>query len=266
MIKITKRNAFTVLVAAAMLSVLSGCASTNQTAAKDDPWEGWNRNAQSFNDGLDSYVMKPVATGYDKVMPGFAHHAVTNFFSNIDDIGVFTNDALQGKFAQSGQDSARFLVNTTAGLGGFIDVGSYLDLPKHLEDFDQTLGKWGVSTGPYLVLPIFGPSSPRGLAGLLGDAALNPISYTGIYFGANSPMSYIVSGGLAAVKAVDTRANNLGLEKVISEAAVDRYEFFKNSYIARRKYLVNDGNVPADDDVLKYQEDKNNSLSPFSPY
>ncbi len=249
---------------AAMMAVLSACA-TNKTSDSDDPWVGWNRGAQSFNDGLDSYVMKPVATGYEYVMPGFAHHAVTNFFSNLDDISVFTNDALQGKFEQSGSDTARFLVNSTVGIGGFIDIGTMIELPKHIEDFDQTLGHWGVSPGPYLVLPFFGPSSPRGFAGLLGDLALNPISYTGVYFGSGSSMSYIVSGGLGGLKAIDTRANNLGLEKVISEGAIDRYEFFKDAYIARRNYLVHDGNVP-EDDVLKYQEDKDKSLTPFSHY
>jgi phospholipid-binding lipoprotein MlaA len=259
-----KRKQIATLIAVGMITLLSGCAST-PNKDPNDPWVGWNRGAQSFNDGLDSHIMKPVAKGYDYVMPGFAHHAVTNFFSNIDDIGVFANDALQGKFIQSGQDTARFLVNTSAGVGGLIDVGTMIDLPKHVEDFDQTLGKWGVDSGPYLVLPFFGPSSPRGVLGLLGDMALNPISYTGIYFGSGSALSYEVSGGLGALKAINTRANNLGLERVISEGAVDRYDFIKNAYIARRNYIVHDGNVP-EDDVLKYLEDKDNDLAPVTHY
>jgi len=257
------KNAQT-LLAIGLMVALSGCATTGGSDA-NDPWVGWNRGAQSFNDGLDNYVMKPVATGYNTVMPSFAHQAVTNFFSNLDDIGVFTNDALQGKFSQSGSDTARFLVNSTVGIAGFVDVGTYIDLPKHIEDFDQTLGHWGVDQGPYLVLPFFGPSSPRGFFGLLGDMALNPISYTGIYFGSGSSMSYIVSGGLGGLKAIDTRSNNLGLERVISEGAVDRYQFFKDAYIARRNYLVHDGNVP-EDDVLKYEEDKGNDLAPVTHY
>jgi phospholipid-binding lipoprotein MlaA len=251
------------LGASLAMLVLSGCAVTHGVDPKD-PWEGWNRSTQSFNDGVDDYVMKPVAKGYDQVMPTFAHHAVTNFFSNIDDIDVFINDALQGKFVQSGEDTARLLVNTTAGIAGFIDVGTMIDLPKHIEDFDQTLGIWGVPTGPYLVLPFFGPSSPRGAAGLLGDAALNPISYTGIYF-SSTITAYAVSVGVGGLKAIDTRANNLGLEKVINEAAIDRYAFLKNAYIQRRNYLVNDGNVP-EEDVLDYYKKNVDDLGPVSPF
>ena len=252
------------LIAAAILVLSIGCATTHGTDPKD-PWEGWNRGAQAFNDGVDEYMMKPAAKGYDWIMPRFAHHAVSNFFSNIDDIDVFINDALQGKFEQSGMDTARLLVNTTAGLGGLFDVGTAINLPKHNEDFDQTLGIWGVSAEPYLVLPFFGPSSPRGVAGLLGDAAMNPISYTGIYFGNSAHTALAVSGGLGALKAIDTRANNLGLEKIISEAAIDRYEFFKNAYIERRNYLVHDGNVP-EDDVLKYHDPHVDDLGPISPF
>ncbi|MDD4915142.1 MAG: VacJ family lipoprotein [Methylococcales bacterium] len=261
-----RQKALITLIAAGVLTILNGCAGSK---IKDptDPWAGWNRGAQAFNDRLDKYIMKPVAQGYQDVMPDLAHHAVTNFFSNIDDIGVLTNDSLQGEFLQSGQDTARLLVNTTAGVGGLIDVGSMIDLPKHTADFDQTLGKWGVDAGPYLVLPFFGPSSPRGLAGLLGDLALNPISYTGIYFSNDMGMAYAVSGGLGALKAIDTRSNNLGLEKVINEAAMDRYEFIKNAYIARRKYLVNGRTMPEEDDVLKYLDSsKENNMAPVPHY
>ncbi len=247
----------------AILTLLIGCATTHGSDP-NDPWEGWNRGAQSFNDKVDDYVMKPVAKGYDRIMPQFAHHAVNNFFSNIDDIGVFVNDALQGKFSQSGLDTTRLLVNTTAGIGGLIDVGTMIDLPKHNEDFDQTLGIWGIAPGPYLVLPFFGPSSPRGTAGLLGDAALNPMSYTGLYF-SSALTALAVSGGVGGIKIINTRANNLGLEKVISEAAIDRYEFFKNAYIQRRNYLVHDGNVP-EDDVLKLREKDLDELGPVLPF
>jgi phospholipid-binding lipoprotein MlaA len=244
--------------------ILSGCATTMPRVDPKDPWEDWNRSTQSFNDGFDNYLMKPVAKGYDWIMPEFAHHAVTHFFSNIDDIDVFINDALQGKFTQSGMDTARFLVNTTAGIGGLIDVGDMLDLPKHNEDFDQTLGVWGVSAGIYLVLPFFGPSSPRGVAGLVGDAALNPISYTGIIF-SSTLTAYAVSGGMGTVKSINTRANKLGLEKVIEEAEIDRYEFLKNAYFERRNYLIHDGNISVDD-VLKYDKYNVDDLGPISPF
>lgn len=238
-------------------AMLSGCATTAVPVPDErDPWESWNRNVQDFNDRLDDYVMKPVAKGYRWVMPSFADRGVTNFFSNIDDIGVTINDLLQFKLAQTGSDGARFIVNTVAGIGGLVDVATMIDLPKHNEDFDQTLGVWGAPTGPYLVLPFFGPSSPRGVGGLIGDAAMNPLSYID---------SGIITGGLFALNAVDTRSDNLSTEKIAEEAAVDRYEFFKNSYFQQRRYLMLDGNVPEDEELdldLDFDED----YGPVSPY
>ncbi|WAR46719.1 MlaA family lipoprotein [Methylomonas rapida] len=246
----------------ALALVLTGCATTQATDPLD-PWEDWNRGMQSFNDGVDDYVMKPVARGYRWITPDFVDTGVSNFFSNIGDIRVFINDALQGKFAQGASDGARLLVNTTAGIGGLFDVASSIDLPKHKEDFDQTLGVWGVPTGPYLVLPLLGPSSPRGVLGVVGDAALNPISYTGVYF-ASSAVSTAVSAGLGAVNAADLRADNLETEKVASEAALDRYAFFRGAYFSQRNYLVHDGNVPHED-VLDLEE-LDEKLSPVTPY
>jgi len=244
---------------------LTGCATVSSPDPRD-PWEGWNRNVQSFNDGLDDYAMKPVAKGYDWIMPDFANTAVTNVFSNIDDIGVTINDFLQGKFSQSGMDASRFIVNTTAGIGGLIDVATMIDLPKHKEDFGQTLGFWGIPPGPYLVLPFFGPSSPRGVVGLAGDAAMNPITYIG---------SPYISGGIFAVNAIDTRANNLATEKIADEASVfGRYEFFRDAYIAQRKSLVLDGEIPEDedeefilDDDFDFDEDfdEDESRTPIDP-
>lgn len=255
-----KNNTVIKIASIGLLALLSGCATTKATDPKD-PYEGWNRKVQTFNDRVDDYVMKPVAKGYNWITPTFVNQGVSNFFSNLDDIGVSANSALQGKFAQSGSDGARFLVNTTIGVAGLVDVGTTLNLPKHNEDFDQTLGFWGVNSGPYLVLPFFGPSSVRGVAGLLGDAAMNPISYSGIYLHPGYWAS-AVSGGLGVLKAVDTRADNLATEKVASEAAFDRYDFFKNAYLQQRNYLIKDGNVP-DEDVLK---DEGKSLGPVSPY
>lgn len=248
-----------------VMATLSGCATTTAHDPRD-PWESVNRNIQSFNDGVDSYVMKPVAKGYAWVMPDFADQGVTNFFSNLDDIGVCANDLLQGKFAQSGLDGARFLVNSTAGVVGFVDVGTMIDLPKHNEDFDQTLGYWGVPTGPYIVLPFFGPSTPRGVVGLVGDAAMNPMTYAGFYLNPEW-IGAAVSIGSGALKAVDARADRLGLEKVATEAAVDRYQFFRDAYLSNRNYLVHDGKVP-EDDVLKFEEFKDDGYGPINtnPY
>ena len=230
-------------LAAIMFSLtLSGCA----TVATDprDPWEGFNRGVQSFNDTLDDYAMKPVAKGYRWITPDFIDQGITNFFENIRDIRVTINDLLQFKFKQGAMDAGRFLVNTTVGIVGFVDVATMIDLPKHNEDFDQTLGFWGVPTGPYLVLPFFGPSSPRGVAGLAGDAAMNPLTYSFI-IGGN--VASWVSFGTYTVDVIDRRADALSAERIITEAALDRYEFFRDSYLQRRKYLVNDGEFSDDD-------------------
>jgi len=239
-----------------LLSALVGCATT----AKDpkDPFEGWNRGVQTFNDKLDDYAMKPIAKGYQWITPSFVNRGVTNFFSNINDIGVTLNDLMQFKIAQTGQDGSRFLVNTIAGVAGFVDVAEMIDLPRHNEDFDQTMGVWGVPSGPYLVLPFFGPSSPRGVGGLIGDAAMNPISYLD---------SGIITGGLFAVNAVDLRADNLSTERIATEAAVDRYAFFKSAYFQQREYLIHDGNMPEGSDLLENGEDVNKeNLAPIKPY
>ncbi len=257
--KLSKR-----LVSLAMVSVLSGCATTSNTG---DPFEGWNRGVQTFNDNFDDYAMKPVAKGYRWIMPEIADQGVTNFFSNINDIAVTINDLLQFKLAQTGLDGSRFLVNSTAGLGGLMDVASMIDLPKHHEDFDQTLGVWGLPAGPYLVLPLLGPSSPRGVAGLLGDAAANPATYVGFgaFPGLDSAVEAGISSGMYVFNAIDKRADNLATEKVVSEAAsVDRYEFIKNAYFQRRNYLVNDGNVPEGDDDIENLD--GGSFAPLDPH
>lgn len=241
-----------------LLGVLNGCAMSTKDAR--DPLENWNRGVQSFNDKLDEYALKPVAKGYQFITPTFVDNAVTNFFNNVDDVGVTINDFLQAKFAQGGQDGARFLVNTVAGVGGLVDVAGMIDLPKHNEDFDQTLGFWGVPTGPYLVLPLLGPSSLRGVGGRIGDTALNPITYidSGLITGAFFDKGYM-SISLNALKFVDLRADNLGMEKVAKESEINRYDLYKNSYFQRRNFLVTDGQVPEDD--LDFDE---NDLKPDS--
>jgi phospholipid-binding lipoprotein MlaA len=231
-------------------TVLVGSLAACTGAVKDprDPLENWNREVQSLNDRADEYVMKPVATGYRFIMPSFVDQGVTNLFSNVNEIGVVINDVLQFKLAQAGLDSSRLLVNSVAGLGGLVDVGDMIGLEKHKEDFDQTLGVWGVPTEPYVVLPFLGPSSPRGIVGRVGDAAMNPVNYVG--FTVSGAVSSAVSGGTNALKILDVRADHLGAEKVIQEAAEDHYEFIKNSYFQQRDYLVNDGEDANKTDVM----------------
>lgn len=219
--------------------MLGGCASTN------DPWADWNHGAQSFNRHVDKIVVKPLAKAYQWATPDIVDTGVTNFFSNINDIGVSVNDLLQFKILQGGMDTSRFLVNSTVGIAGLVDVASEFDLIKHHEDFGQTLAIWGLPSGPYLILPFFGSSSPRDTVGLVGDALLNPLTYIS-FFGGTAISA--ATAGSTVVDVADTRADALTTEKVVDEATDgDRYEFLKNAYQQRRDYLINDGNVPEDD-------------------
>jgi phospholipid-binding lipoprotein MlaA len=228
-------------------SVLGGCATTPEVNEKD-PWEGWNRGTQEFNDDLDKAVIKPVAKGYLKVTPKVVNDGITNFFSNLNDIGVTVNDLLQLKMTQGGMDASRFLINTTAGVAGFIDVAKMIDLPKHNEDFGQTLGFWGVPSGNYLVVPFMGASSPREVVGAVGDALLNPLTYTFAFAGGGAAVSAI-NAGAKTVDVADTRADLIPTEKIVDEASVDRYSFIKNAYQQRREYLLHDGKIPEEDEL-----------------
>jgi phospholipid-binding lipoprotein MlaA len=224
-------------------STLSGCATTPTAQNHNDPWEGWNRGVHGFNKDFDDTILKPLAKGYDNVVPNPVDESITNVFSNINDIGVTINDFLQFKFVQGGMDASRFLINTTAGLVGIFDVAKLIDLPKHDEDFGQTLGFWGVPSGNYMVLPFIGASSPREAMGLIGDALFNPLTYVSFFggFAANA-----ATAAATGVDVTDTRSDLMQSEKIIDEASVDRYDFVKNAYIQRRDYLVHDGNPPED--------------------
>lgn len=223
---------------------LSACATTPATDPRD-PMEDWNRSVQSFNDEVDDYVMKPVASGYQSVTPSFVDRGVTNFYSNIKDISVFVNDFLQLKMLQGGQDAGRFFINTAAGLGGLFDLATPLGLVKHNEDFDQTLATWGVPSGPYLVLPFAGSTTPRAAAGFPGEIATNPINYI-------APVAIPWMSG--ALRVTDTRADLLNTGKIAEEAAVDRYEFLRNAYFQERVYQIYDGNPPVDEELEKEME------------
>ena len=237
--------------------LLLGCSTTDS-----DPWKGWNQGSQSFNDGLDKGIIKPIAQGYEWITPEPIDKGVTNFFSNINDVGVTINDLLQFKILQGGQDLSRLLINTTVGVGGVMDIAKDIDLPKHHEDFGQTLGVWGIPSGPYLVLPIFGPSTPRETVGLMGDAMLNPLTYVSFIGGAASA----ATAGSKVVDIADTRADLIPAEKIVNEASSDkdRYEFIKNAYQQRRDYLLKDGNV-TDEDTLDIESELDAAPSSVSP-
>ena len=152
--------------------LLSACASVPGGPTEGDPFESYNRAMFSFNEGLDEYLLRPVAEGYDAVMPKPVKTGISNFFSNIGDLFVILNDLLQFKFKQAIEDTSRFIFNSTIGLYGLIDVATPMGLPKHDEDFGQTLATWGVGDGPYIVLPFFGPRTMRGTAGFVAESVL----------------------------------------------------------------------------------------------
>jgi phospholipid-binding lipoprotein MlaA len=228
-------------VSALIVSGLVSACSSVPTHDKNDPWVGWNRNIHDFNKDFDDVILKPLAKGYQDVMPTPVDDSITNFFSNINDIGVTINDFLQFKFKQGGMDASRFLINTTAGVVGIFDVAKMIDLPKHDEDFGQTLGVWGVPSGNFLVLPFLGPSSPRDTFGLIGDALLNPLTYVSLFGGVAVNAA---TAGATVVDVTDTRSDLMSSEKIVNEAAVDRYDFLKNSYQQHREFLIYDGNPP----------------------
>jgi phospholipid-binding lipoprotein MlaA len=198
----------------------------------------------------DHYVLKPVAKGYQKVTPQVVRTGITNFFLNLRSPIVILNDLLQGKVRQAGGDTLRFVVNSTVGVVGIMDVGSRINLPLHDEDFGQTLGVWGVPSGPYLVLPFLGPSSVRDSIGLGGDYYSNPRRYL-------IPDRWDWS--LYAVDAVNTRAGLLDLEKIMQG---DRYLFIRDSYLQHREFLVKDGKV---DDPFLDDDDSDDDSAPASP-
>jgi len=224
---------------------LSGCTTLHGEPDPKDPFESYNRSMYEFNDRVDRYVLKPVAKGYDAITPGPVQKGINNFFSNLDDAVVIINDLFQLKFAQFASDTGRFLINSTLGLGGFIDWATDLGLPKHNEDFGQTLGYWGVPDGPYFVLPIIGPSTIRDTSGFIADSAeLDPI-WNEIEEGYLAPhRDTDVAWSLTAVKAIDLRASLLKAEKILDEAALDKYIFIREAYLQRRNNLVYDGNPP----------------------
>jgi phospholipid-binding lipoprotein MlaA len=238
MTSIAARLRGTLVLGLLFLAFLGGCASTNNPR---DPLETFNRAVYTVNDGLDRVIVKPLVTGYRAVLPQFVRTGVTNFFNNLHDILTALNNLLQGKFIDAASDLGRIGVNTMVGLLGVIDVGTELGLEKHHEDFGQTLGRWGIGSGPYLQLPFFGPSSFRDAAGLAVDSCLDPIKWI---FRNDIPWR----NGLWGLYFVNLRANLLDSTKILDEAALDPYEFQRDAYLQRRRNLVYDGNPPPEPD------------------
>ena len=225
------------LVSVSMLmTLLGGCATTGNPR---DPLEPMNRAIYSFNDGVDQAIFKPVADAYRAVLPSFVRTGVSNFFSNINDVSIALNSLLQGKPVDAISDVGRVAVNTTAGILGVFDVATEFGLEKHNEDFGQTLGHWGVGDGPFLMLPLLGPSNLRDTVGLVTDFKLDPITYVDPSRDRN-----ILWGS----RSVSQRAHLLDASKILETAALDPYEFLRDAYLQRRRNLVHDGSPPPEKD------------------
>jgi phospholipid-binding lipoprotein MlaA len=221
------------LLASLLLTGCSSISGLSNYAQQKDPFESFNRGVYAFNDSLDRAILKPVAQGYSKVTPSPVKTMVNNFFSNLDDVVVTANDLLQLKFNQAFNDGARVLFNSTFGVFGLFNITDRLE--KHNEDFGQTLGYWGLPSGPYLMLPILGPSSIRDGTGRYMDSKVSVISNT----------KHIPTRNTAwAAEGINTRAGLLEQEKVLDDAIIDRYSFIRDAYLMRRNSLVYDGNPP----------------------
>jgi phospholipid-binding lipoprotein MlaA len=234
-----------VALAMMLLSGLSACVTLppNTKRSPQDPWESWNRGVYKFNDGLDRAVAKPVAKAYVKVVPQPVRTGVNHFFTNLSTPTVMINDALQGKFLAAANDLGRFVLNSTVGLAGILDPATPAGLARNDEDFGQTLGKWGVHAGPFIELPLLGPSDLRDAPARVVDSYTNPRQYI-----KNSGVKY----GLYLPDFVDRRAALLPLDSTL-QTVYDPYAFVRDAYLQRRAYLVSDGkdSGPAADSDLE---------------
>ena len=235
------------LLALSLVALIVGCASipAGVPPSPDDPWEPFNRSVFEFNEGLDKYVLKPVVSGYRFVLPEFIREGVYNFFSNYNDIYTALNNLLQGKPDYAFNDLMRVVVNTTMGLGGLIDLATPGGLEKHKKDFGQTFGVWGVPSGPYVVLPFFGPSSVRDTFGTVADLETDYL------------FKYIPDVGLrnslTGLRVVNARNTYYEAGDLLDGAAIDKYSFLRDAYIQRRKYQINEGRDDEEPQMPAYE-------------
>ena len=227
-----------------LIVTISGCASTGSDS--NDPWEGWNRKVYSFNKGLDSNIARPITVVYKAVTPDVLETGVSNAFSNIADVPNFLNNLFQGKPTSSMSDLARFVVNSTLGVLGLWDPASSMGLPKHDEDFGQTLATWGVSDGPYVMLPFLGPSTLRDSLAYAVDSELDPV---------NQIDHIPTRNQLKIFELLDERSALFSYEEQL-ESASDEYAFVRDVWLQNRKYKVYDGELPLEDDFECEEEDE----------
>jgi phospholipid-binding lipoprotein MlaA len=213
-------------------SLLAGCAAS---PSRVDPFEPMNRGLYQVHDAVDTAIMKPAIQMYIDVVPEPIRQAVSNVFNNVDDMISVVNDLLQGKLDKFGNDMGRVMLNTVWGVGGMFDLASMVGIERGNEDFGQTFGVWGFDQGPYLFVPIFGPTTFRDGAGWIARIAVGPVGYI-----PDVPVRNVLYGA----GAVDLRAQAVGTSQLVDTAAIDRYLFIRNAYLQRRRYLVYDGKPP----------------------
>jgi phospholipid-binding lipoprotein MlaA len=216
----------------------AGCATGKDPR---DPFEPFNRGVYSFNENLDRAILRPTAEAYRAVLPQFIRSSVSNFFSNINDVVVALNNLLQGKFTAAYSDLGRVAINSTVGVLGLFDVATEAGIEKHDEDFGQTLGRWGVADGPFLMLPFFGPSNPRDTVGRFVDYKSDLAAYVDPTRARNQ---------LWGTRVVNRRAELLDASTVLQTAALDPYEFVRDAYLQRRRSLIHDGAPPPEREFL----------------
>jgi phospholipid-binding lipoprotein MlaA len=229
-------NRFRIALAALALFLLGGCA-TAPGGSPNDPFEGFNRSVFSFNEAVDKAVLKPVATGYQKVVPQFVRTSVDNFFANLGDAWSAVNLVLQVKPVPALETGMRFVFNSTLGLGGLFDIAGEAGMERRNEDFGQTLGRWGVGAGPYLVLPILGPSTVRDTSALALDFQAAPAAWF---------QERRDQVGVSVLQVISTRARLLSATRAIDDIALDKYLLIRDGFLARRRNQVYDGNPPED--------------------
>ncbi|WP_420991635.1 VacJ family lipoprotein [Cupriavidus sp. 30B13] len=241
------------LLSALSLALLATACASGPQASPADPIEPFNRAVFKVNDKLDEYVATPLAKGYRAVTPQPVRTAVTNFYSNIGDVGNFVNNLLQGKGVDAAESFMRIAINSTLGIGGLIDIATPAGLSKHSQDFGLTMGVWGIPSGPYLVLPLFGPSSIRDGVGLYVNFQISPTTWI------DQDYRY----GMYFLGFLDARTNALGATDLLSLAALDRYSFVRDAYLQRRQYLINGGGgkLPQYDD----DDASTDAASPAAP-
>ena len=226
-----------------MVLSLSACATTGPDY---DPYESLNRGTHAFNEAVDEAVIKPAATLYDLITPEFVSLGVSNFFGNLRDIQSVLNDLLQGKVPMALEGSMRVAVNSTLGLAGLIDVGTEMGLERRVEDFGQTMGVWGMGSGPYLVLPLLGPSSVRDAFGTAVDIVTDPLLIS-----TRDTLRYSAS----ALRFVDDRARLLHTDLILGTAALDEYSYVREAYLQRRQAQIHDGEPPEGEAMEPYPDE-----------